>query len=121
MASTSVLGAEINMNTIEKWMNNLAPLSTALSLDADQLPARLIELQEHGGLCLVNTKHLQQLDKGFAALSYVWGAGQSFILLSTTQASLTQGFEEQQLPKTIQDAISVTRRIGLRYIWVDAL
>jgi hypothetical protein len=25
------------------------------------------------------------------------------------------------LPRTIQDAISVTRRLGVRFLWVDAL
>jgi hypothetical protein len=27
----------------------------------------------------------------------------------------------EMLPQTIQDAISVTHRLGIRYLWVDAL
>lgn len=30
-------------------------------------------------------------------------------------------FLEKELPKTIRDAITVTRRLGMQYLWVDAL
>ncbi|PTD02123.1 hypothetical protein HYE67_000224 [Fusarium culmorum] len=34
---------------------------------------------------------------------------------------MTQHLPWDQLPKTIQDAILVTRSLGVRYLWVDAL
>ncbi|KAF1979678.1 HET-domain-containing protein, partial [Bimuria novae-zelandiae CBS 107.79] len=59
--------------------------------------------------------------KGFVALSYVWGQNQTYVLTAATQGKLHSSFSIHDLPQTIQDAITVTRAIGLRFIWVDAL
>ncbi|KXX73409.1 hypothetical protein MMYC01_210335 [Madurella mycetomatis] len=67
----------------------------------------------------------------YAALSYVWGrAGSEDAFFKTLQANVAErevpGFfarEENQrrLPATIRDAMTVARRIGIRYLWVDSL
>jgi hypothetical protein len=31
------------------------------------------------------------------------------------------GFQVQDLPKTFQDAVAVTRQLGKRYLWIDSL
>lgn len=57
----------------------------------------------------------------YAALSYCWGHSNPFILTAATKRDLQKGFHLRQLPRTIRDAVRVTREIGLRYLWVDAL
>ncbi|KAI1413579.1 HET-domain-containing protein [Hypoxylon sp. FL1857] len=47
----------------------------------------------------------------YIALSYVWGG------VSPKPGALERG----ELPQTIEDAIAVTKALGLRYLWVDAL
>jgi hypothetical protein len=42
-------------------------------------------------------------------------------LLKGNKTSLMTGLEYGELPKTIQDAVTVTRRLGYSYLWVDAL
>ncbi|KAH7321963.1 heterokaryon incompatibility protein-domain-containing protein [Rhexocercosporidium sp. MPI-PUGE-AT-0058] len=45
-------------------------------------------------------------------------------MIQTTRSSLTawtRGIPWQELPKTFQDAIIVTRELGVRYLWIDAL
>ena len=58
----------------------------------------------------------------YAALSYCWGKGST--LLKTTQFTL-ETFKDhipwEKLPKTLQDAIVITRKIGLKFIWIDCL
>ena len=60
----------------------------------------------------------------YVALSYVWGDGQHLYLpAGTVYPALAQkgtllGLE---IPKTIEDAMQLVQKVGLRYLWVDAL
>ncbi|WDK23165.1 heterokaryon incompatibility protein [Colletotrichum graminicola] len=62
----------------------------------------------------------------YVALSYVWGADPGAYTTRTENVMLHRthgGLEEvlQKLPRAIQDAIDLARRLGFRYIWVDRL
>ncbi|KAL6918353.1 hypothetical protein FSST1_009848 [Fusarium sambucinum] len=57
----------------------------------------------------------------YIALSYAWGSGHFIKTTSSNLEAMKQHLPWTQLPKTIQDAIIVTRRLGVRYLWVDAL
>jgi hypothetical protein len=61
----------------------------------------------------------------YVALSYVWGQTPSY---TTTTANVmlhrTHGGIEKVLyllPRVVQDAIDLVRRLGLQYLWIDAL
>ncbi|KDR84391.1 hypothetical protein GALMADRAFT_711074 [Galerina marginata CBS 339.88] len=57
----------------------------------------------------------------YATLSYCWG-GQ--VPLVTTSESLNQHLSclpFATLPQTFKDAVTVTRQLGLQYLWIDAL
>ncbi|KAK1830907.1 heterokaryon incompatibility protein-domain-containing protein [Podospora conica] len=57
----------------------------------------------------------------YAALSHCWGKAP---VVRTTKASLplfTQGVDPSTLSKTFMDAISLTRNLGIRYLWIDSL
>ncbi|QDS76083.1 hypothetical protein FKW77_006097 [Venturia effusa] len=47
----------------------------------------------------------------YVALSYVWGS----------VVPEKNALQNHRLPQTIEDAITVTREIGIKYLWVDAL
>lgn len=57
----------------------------------------------------------------FTALSYVWGGAQPLLTTKDNLAVHRNGIELCSIPKTIRDAILVTRELNLRYLWVDAL
>jgi hypothetical protein len=51
------------------------------------------------------------LNHPYVALSYVWG-----------QSSAAHGYVEvlpADLPHTVEDAITVTKKLGFRYLWID--
>jgi hypothetical protein len=57
----------------------------------------------------------------YIALSHCWGKEQ---LLTTTRATVhdrASAIPLETLPKTFQDAVQLTRRLGIRYIWIDSL
>jgi hypothetical protein len=57
----------------------------------------------------------------YIALSYCWGGPQLFATTISTIDQLSKGFHLSELPQTLQDAVLVTKKLGLQYLWVDAL
>jgi hypothetical protein len=57
----------------------------------------------------------------YVALTYCWGKTQNFITTLENLEGLKERIPWEKLPQTIKDAITVTRRLGIRYFWVDAL
>lgn len=58
----------------------------------------------------------------YVALSYCWGMPQRLVTTKSNRMNhLVHGIPEDEIPKTISDAIQVCRKLGIRYLWVDAL
>ncbi|KAM5344352.1 hypothetical protein ACJ41O_012889 [Fusarium nematophilum] len=57
----------------------------------------------------------------YAALSYVWGRHQQLRLTKATYEAFRSWIPEDRLPKTVRNAITIVRDLGIGYIWVDAL
>jgi hypothetical protein len=90
--------------------------------ECPSLPARVLDV---GGLGSCDDIKLV-LGHGnpaqYVALSYCLGKGDGMIQTTKSSiASWTQAIPWQELPKTFQDAIIITRRLGIRYLWIDAL
>lgn len=61
-------------------------------------------------------------DRGFyVSLSYCWGATANLRTELETIDSFQKTIPLQKIPKTIREAIIITRRLGIRYLWVDTL
>lgn len=61
----------------------------------------------------------------YVALSYVWGNTSSYrtLLENVKEHRMHGGLDKvfHKLPKVIQDAIDLVRRLGFQYLWVDSL
>ena len=58
----------------------------------------------------------------YIALSHRWGlTDKTFITTDDTIADMKKGFAIGQAPATFRDAISITRLLDLRYLWIDSL
>lgn len=88
------------------------------------LPTRLIEIPqdpEKGGIKLRDSSELRQ-DLKYVALSYCWGTTKPPCL--TTSDNLAGHLESirwSSIPKTFQDAVLFSRRLGVGYIWIDSI
>ncbi|OMP88709.1 hypothetical protein BK809_0005430 [Diplodia seriata] len=86
-----------------------------------QMPARLIDVTPfHPQLVETHQQH-----RKYAALSYCWGIpSASNPHLKTLAGNYQQhqnGIPIDTIPKTLHDAILVTRALGIQYLWIDAL
>lgn len=59
----------------------------------------------------------------YLALSYVWGSTRQPVLTRSVKRQWTakRGLKRLDIPRTILDSIHLTKMIGYRYLWVDAL
>jgi hypothetical protein len=57
----------------------------------------------------------------YATLSHRWGMVKVLTLLSSNIDQLTDRIQLGDLTKTFQDAISITRKMNVRYLWIDSL
>jgi len=57
----------------------------------------------------------------YAALSYCWGGPQSIQTTRSTIDAFSKGLDLRICSQTIQDAVVVTRGLGIQYLWIDAL
>lgn len=77
---------------------------------------RVIDVEE---MCIVEAPR----DKDYVALSYVWGTAEMLKLQKANfdHFQTSGSLKSATLPKTIADAAEVTRGLGEKYLWVDAL
>ncbi|KAK3305979.1 heterokaryon incompatibility protein-domain-containing protein [Chaetomium strumarium] len=57
----------------------------------------------------------------YASLSYCWGDALPLRTTQSTYRDRQNGISFHQLPRTLQDAVTVTRALGIKYLWIDAL
>jgi hypothetical protein len=76
----------------------------------------LIDVEE---ICIVEAPQGQE----YVALSYVWGQAEMLRLQRSNLEFLQKrgSLNLMTMPATIADAAEVTKAIGERYLWVDAL
>lgn len=91
--------------------------------DHPELPTRVLQVSSTSTPGTVQLYCSHPLESApYAALSYCWGSlTQPIQLEEKTFSNLVNGLPVSEFPKTIIDAINVTRKLGLRYLWVDAL
>ena len=88
------------------------------------LPTRVLDIENVSAATSSNPRLV--FTKGevgeWAALSYCWGGKSSFILNTDTMDDLYDGkYCLEEYPRTLQDAVTITRSLGLKYLWIDAL
>lgn len=97
-----------------------------------RLPTRILDLNAawHDGKVRLHDSSSESRREGeYIALSYCWGGsgndddGDAHHFMTTTETlrKHTAGIPVDELPKTFRDAVKVTRYLGIRYLWIDAL
>lgn len=57
----------------------------------------------------------------YVALSHTWGKTPRLVTTAENLTDLKLGIAVSFLPKTFQDAIKITRRLKIKYLWIDCL
>ena len=91
------------------------------TIEDGSLPTRLVNIGSADGKQSPFLWECGESQGRYAALSYCWGTSTPFITHIESYKDRLQGFTLEELPKTVRDAVVVTRMLGLQFLWVDAL
>ncbi|KFX98256.1 hypothetical protein V490_02406 [Pseudogymnoascus sp. VKM F-3557] len=118
------LGSDANFKLATSWLSvcHQNHQETCVPIEPTTLPDRVLDVADFRG-----SKDLRLLETGgikdlYLTLSHSWGdpAG---VLKTTTQNlhQMLERIEFSAMPNTFQDAVTITRKLGYRYLWVDSL
>jgi hypothetical protein len=86
------------------------------------LPSRVIDVGHLGSSQVRLWEPVPEGTTGeYISLSYCWGTSREFTTTRATIEERKKGIIIADIPKTYQDAVKLTRELGIRYLWVDAL
>lgn len=112
---------------IQGWHQDCINHHDSCSNPTTFVPTRLIEVGASDGSVEPRLRETTPQDQGerYIAMSYCWGVQNSQNQnLETTDDNFNDHLNQIPLinfPQVLQHAILVTRRLGIRYIWIDAL
>lgn len=109
------------MHLALNWMQQCEKHERCPSSQAPQLPTRVIDVgvqEGHGDMKLFVTGSIKC---NYIALSHCWGGLITPLLKKETLVPWQKSMNYSELPANFRDAILITQRLGLRYVWIDAL
>lgn len=106
------------LDVLKRWMENCMEVHEKCKGDGlSQLPTRVLDVSEDQVRLYETKKELEP----YLTLSHCWGKAQIITTTTETKEERINGIPWPSLSKTFQDAITVTRHLGFRYIWIDSL
>ncbi|KAH7264597.1 heterokaryon incompatibility protein-domain-containing protein [Fusarium solani] len=94
--------------------------------EGNKKPSRLLEIfNMNGGLGLI-LRDATNSEQKYTALSHCWGSRQEAQKIPVLnehnlKERLSSVLSVSKLTKTFQDAVDLTNKLGLKYIWIDSL
>jgi hypothetical protein len=120
----NVISPKARLSVVYTWLEDCLlhhPNCRSLADESPPLPTRVIDVGPPDGsreprLVISNGVH-----SAYMALSHCWGSNPT---IKTTKDSLSERMQcipMGSLPKTFQDAVTITRELGVLYLWIDSL
>lgn len=117
---------EKNVELIKRWIKDCQDSheecpSKAHNENLLGLPARILDVGPEDGSLEPRLFQTNSSSGSWAALSYCLGKTPFLKLLGENIKDFEDGIPMASIPRTLQDAIHLTRQLGLKYLWIDAL
>lgn len=98
---------------MERWIDKCANASMAAT---QSLPSDVVS----GTPRLVVVTHDTPIVP-YATMSHCWGSYMPLCLMSRNIDEFNKQMPASKLSRSFQDAFLITKRLGLKYIWIDSL
>jgi hypothetical protein len=130
MGSSST-GSDQSLRKASHWINDCEKNHTLCQGPKHYVPKRLLEITfrhlpdksflDDGQLLQLVDSSSMSMTTRYITLSYCWGGFQLVTLKRDTEKSLRRGIRISELPLTFDEASNFALRLGIRYLWIDAL
>lgn len=120
-------GSEVNFALANNWVNHCKTnhqICGQLSKNSyPWYPTRLLEVEPFDSASPVSLRitGVDPPDGPYLSLSHCWGSALFLKLTTQNIESFKAGVFHSRLPKTFQDAIYITQKLGVKFLWIDAL
>ncbi|KAK0117877.1 hypothetical protein ONS95_012196 [Cadophora gregata] len=114
----------------ERWIKEILHSDDISQRDlqptVQELPKRVLDISsqtddEEDTIKLIENTGSSPMQDRYIALSHCWGRLGHVRLTESTLEQMKSGLPTSSLAKNFRDAITITRLLGLRYLWIDAL
>jgi hypothetical protein len=114
-ACASHPSSETSFRLIKDWLKTCDLKHQCYQGNGVKLPTRLIDVSEKQPVLLESNN----LQGPYIALSHCWGNIQPITTTVRTIKNRFKGIPIETLPKMFQDAVHITRRLNIKYLWID--
>lgn len=89
----------------------------------EEWPTRVLDVgyAESSSLRLRETSELSVTSLKYTSLSHCWGGQLPLRLVADNYTEFLNDIALEDMPKSFRDAVEVTRKLGIQYLWIDAL
>ncbi|KAH8803491.1 heterokaryon incompatibility protein-domain-containing protein [Xylogone sp. PMI_703] len=107
---------------ILRWIDNCDDKhAKCLDKYAPVMPTRVLDVGNSKASGTIHLLETKGKTGDYIALSHCWGKPGPFLTTRDTLEDMKAGFQLEQAPATFRDAITITRKLGIRYLWIDSL
>ncbi|CAI4214482.1 unnamed protein product [Parascedosporium putredinis] len=96
--------------------------ATCATSTPNPLPNRILDVGTSGADATIRVRTTNREPARYICLSHCWGPDQPPLrTLTGNLADHERCVPEEALPKTFREAVALTRKLGIRYLWIDSL
>ena len=114
-------GSDESFDLIKHWVSKCDHKHPECRMNSKRLPNRVIDVGTGESDIQPRLRETEQETGAYIALSHCWGTNRHFVTEKATLHVNLKGIHFEDLPKTFRDAIVLTRRLGVQYLWIDSL
>jgi hypothetical protein len=110
---------------LAKWWLNFCKRNHKACRDFQrlpQLPDRIIDVGPSDGSREPHLRETNGVQRAcYVTLSHRWGPNLTFTTTRRNISERMRGIPLESMPQTFKDSVKVTRKLDIRYLWIDAL
>lgn len=115
-----------SFSRFEHWLHRCNSSHDCAPPHDTSLPSRVLDVgssEASGRIALMDSQALAGpgTKQKYVALSHCWGRSHRIVTRMDNLEAHKSGLDVASLPRTFQQAVLTTRRLQIRYLWIDSL